>query len=114
MSSNKAILRGEKASVRQRVLMGLAGSMLLLGGILFDSAWDTTRSISNFYWEGWQGFSGWSAILIFAGIGFGVATVVPPKGVLRRLLVAAGILVILLIPIGLSPFFFVMAVCACD
>ncbi len=114
MSSNKATLRHEEASVRQRVVMGIAGSLLLLGGILFDSAWDTTRSISNFYWQGWQGFSGWSAVLIIAGIGYGVAAVVPPKGALRRLLVGAGILVILLVPIGLSPFFFVMAVCACD
>jgi len=103
-----------EAGFRQRMVMGLAGSMLLIGGILFDSALDTTRSISNFYWESWQGLSGWSAVLIIAGIGYGIATVVPPKGVLRRVLVAAGILVILLVPLGLSPFFFVMAVCACD
>ena len=114
MSSEKAAPRGEKAGIRQRVVMGLAGSLLLLGGILFDSAWATTRALNNFYWEGWQGFSGWSAVLIFAGVGYGVATVVPPKGALRRLLVAVGILVILLLLIGLSPFFFVMVVCACD
>ena len=98
----------------QCVVMVVAGSMLLLAGILFDSAWETTRQISNFYWEGWQGFSGWSAVLIFAAIGYGIASVVPPKGTLRRPLVAAGVLAILLSVIGLSPFFFVMAVCACD
>ena len=113
-SSNKGALRGGEAGTWQRVVMGLAGSMLLLGGILFDSAWETTRQINNFYWEGWQGFSGWSAVLIFAAIGYGIATVVPPKGALRRSLVGAGILAILLSAIGLSPFFFVMAVCACD
>ena len=114
MSSNNATLNGEEASIRQRVVMGLAGSMLLLGGILLDSAWETTRQISNFYWEGWQGLSGWSAVLIIAAIGYGIATAVPPRGALRRLLVAAGIMVILLSVIGLSPFFLVMAVCACD
>ncbi len=112
--NNRATLRGEKAGIWQRVVMGLAGSMLLLGGILFDSALQTIRDINNFYWMGWQGFSGWSAVLIIAGIGFGVATVVPPKRLPRRLLVAAGILAILLSAIGLFPFFFVMAVCACD
>ena len=112
--NNRVTLRGEKAGVWQRVVMGLAGSMLLLGGILFDSAQQTIRDIGNFYWEGWQGFSGWSVVLIFAAIGFGIAAVVPPKRLPRRLLVAAGILAILLSAVGLSPFFFVMAVCACD
>ena len=113
-SSHNATVRGEEAGIWQRVVMGLAGSMLLLGGILFDSAWETTRQITNFYWEGWQGPSGWSAVLIFTAIGYGIATVVPPKGALRRLLVAVGVLAILLSAIGLSPFFLVMAVCACD
>ncbi len=113
-SSNNATLMGEEAGIWQRVVMGLAGSVLLLAGILFESAWETTRQISNFYWEGWQGISGWSAVFIFAAIGYGIATVVPPKGTLRRLLVAVGILAILLSAIGLSPFFLVMAVCACD
>ena len=112
--NNRAILRGEKAGIWQRVVMGLAGSMLLLAGILFDSALQTIRDINNFYWEGWQGLSGWSAVLIFAAIGYGIAAVVPPKRLPRRLLVAAGILAILLSAVGLSPFFLVMAVCACD
>ena len=112
--NNRVTQRSEKAGVWQRVVMGLAGSMLLLGGILFDSAWQTIRDIDNFYWEGWQGFSGWSVALIFAAIGFGIAAVVPPKRLPRRLLVAAGILAILLSAIELFPFFFVMAVCACD
>ena len=112
--NHRTTLTGGKAGTWQRVVMGLAGSMLLLAGILFDSAVQTIRDIGNFYWEGWQGFSGWSAVLIIAGIGYGIATVVPPKGVLRRVLVAAGIPVILLSAIGLSSFFLVMAVCACD
>ena len=37
----------------QCVVMVVAGSMLLLAGILFDSAWETTRQINKFYWEGW-------------------------------------------------------------
>ena len=98
----------------QCVVMVVAGSMLLLAGILFDSAWETTRQINKFYWEGWQGFSIWSAVLILAATGYGIAAVVPPKGALRRLLITSGILAILLSAIGLSPFFFVMAVCACD
>ena len=112
--NNRATLRGEKAGNWQRVVMGLAGSMLLLGGILFDSALQTIREINNFYWEGWQGFSGWSAVLIFGAVGYGIATFVPPKRLPRRLLVVAGLLVILLSAAGLSPFFLVMAVCACD
>ena len=95
-------------------MIGLAGVMLFLGGILFESALQTIRDIGNFYWEGWQGFSGWSAVLIFAAIGYGIATVVPPKRLPRRLLVAAGIMAILLSTVGLIPFFLVMAVCACD
>ena len=113
-SFNNSTPRGEEAGIWQRVVMGLAGSILLLGGILFDSAWATTSEINNFYWEGWQGFSGWSVVLILAAIGYGIATVVPPRGALRRLLVAAGIPAILLSAIGLAPFFLVMAVCACD
>ena len=112
--NNRATLRGEKAGIWQRGVMGLAGSMLLLAGILFESAWETTREIGNFYWYGWQGFSVWGAVLIVAGIGYGIVTVVPPRGGLRRLLVATGILIILLSATGLSPFFLVMAVCACD
>ena len=112
--NNRATLRGEKASAWQRVVMGLAGSLLLLGGILFDTAWANTPVYWGGYWEGWQGFSGWSAVLILAAIGYGIATVVPPKRLPRRVLVAAGILVILLSAVGLSSFFLVMAVCACD
>ena len=111
---NRTTLRVEKAGIWQRVVMGLAGSLLLLGGILFDSALQTIRDINNFYWEGWQGFSGWSAVLIFGAIGFGIATVVPPKRRPRRLLVAAGVLANLLASVGLFPFFLVMAVCACN
>ena len=112
--NKRATLGGEKSGMWQRVVMGLAGVMLLLGGILFESALQTIRDIGNFYWEGWQGFSGWSAVLIFAAIGYGIATVVPPKRLPRRLLVAAGIMAILLSTVGLIPFFLVMAVCACD
>ena len=112
--NDRATLRGEKAGTWQRVVLGLAGSMLLLGGILFDPALQTIRDINNFYWEGWQGFSGWSAVLIIAAIGYGVATAVPPRRPPRRLLVVAGILAILLASVGLAPFFLVMAVCACD
>ena len=110
----RASVRGEKAGIWQRVVMGVAGSMLLVVGILFDTVWANTPVYWGGYWEGWQGFSGWSAVLIFAAIGYGIATVVPPKGTLRRLVVAAGIPVILLSAIGLSSFFLVTAVCACD
>ena len=102
------------AGIWQRVLMGLAGSLLLTGGILFDTVWENTPVWWGGYWEGWQGFSGWSAVLIIAGVGYGIATVVPLKGVLRRLLVATGIPVFLLSAIGLSAFLFVVGVCACD
>lgn len=111
-SSNKATLRGEEAGIWQRVVMGLAGSLLLLGGILFETAWIAIDEFTLLF--GWDGFSVWSAVLIIAGIGYGIGTVVPPKGVLRRLLVAAGIPVILLSAIGLSAYVFVVAVCACD
>ena len=100
------------AGIWQRVVMGLAGSLLLLGGILFETAWIAIDEFTLLF--GWDGFSVWSAVLIIAGIGYGIGTVVPPKGVLRRLLVAAGIPVILLSAIGLSAYVFVVAVCACD
>ena len=113
-SSYKATLRGEEAGIWHRVVMGLAGSLLLVGGIIFDTAWANTPVYWGGYWDGWQGFSGWSAVLIIAGIGYGIGTVVPPKGALRRLLVAAGIPVILLSAIWLFSFLFVVWICACD
>ena len=72
--NNSATLRGEKSGICQGVVIELAGVMLFLGGIFFKSTLRASRDISNFHWEGWQGLNGWSAVLIIAVFGYGVAT----------------------------------------
>ena len=92
--SYKSTLRGEETPIWERVVMGLAGSLLLLVGIVATILhWRNPFGDLVFYYS----LLGVFVVLIIAGIGFGIAAAVPPKrGDLRSLLVAVAIPVILL------------------
>ena len=102
----------EEVGLWQRVVMGLAGLMLLVvGGVLFE----TWGKLSLDYYRGfWGGFSPWGIPFVIFGLVFGVAAAVPPIRVLRLFLVAVGILGILVSAGMLGWLGLVVSVCACD
>ena len=82
-----SLFRGLEAGLWQRVVMGLAALVLVapvaLGLGFLD---DYDRRDLNLY--------SWGVPLAAVGLGLGLAAVRPPSGVLRRILVALGALVI--------------------
>ena len=72
----------DKAGTWQRIVLGLAGLLLLLSWL---------GGVSSL-----AGLSFFGAVLFLVAVGFGYAAVRPPGGIFRRLLVTAACLVILL------------------
>ena len=80
-----SLLKGPEVGLWQRAVMGLAALVLLAPVALV--------LVFNEFLE--QGR--WATLVAAAGLGLGLAAVRPPHGVLRRILVALGALVILVV-----------------
>jgi hypothetical protein len=65
-SSDKAARNAREIGVWQRRVIGLAASVLLLGGVLFESMLHAILGVFNYFDLGWYGFSRWSAVLLIA------------------------------------------------
>ena len=107
--SIQTALTGKKSGIWQRIVIALAGLLLLIGGVFFDTFIDF--DFDNF--DRWGGFSGVGVVLIIPGLLFGALAAFLPRGKLNVLFVVS-IPVAVVSAIALALLGTVTIVCACD
>ena len=87
--SRIVVPQADEAATWQRVVLGLAGVLLVLAGVGAGVV-------------GWYPVAPFTAIVVIAGAGLGLAAVRPPHGIARRLLVGVACLIMLVFPAGIA------------